>query len=147
MRAHKKQGYGLSPNDFSTLILEQGQGCKVFMDHESEKQQKLSTSLYRNVMRLIGVFIIKFCFTYRTGLIVVSMRGSRHSSSATGRESRYTLLTMMMASVLLDFFSPEWSSMTSFVNDSPHPSITSIRHSSMPSFISPEAMWERSVTL
>jgi hypothetical protein len=54
---------------------------------------------------------------------------------------------MMMALVLLDFFSPEWSLMTSFVNDSPHLGITSIRRSSMPSFISPEVMWEQSVAL
>jgi hypothetical protein len=52
-----------------------------------------------------------------------------------------------VASVLLDSFSTEWSSMTSFVNDCPHRSITSILHSSMSSFISPEGMWEQSLTL
>ncbi len=72
----------------------------------------------------------------------------RHSLSATRRESRYVLLTIMMASVLLDSSSPEWSSMTSFVNDSlPHPTITSIRHSSTASLNSPEDIREQFTTL
>ncbi|SRR6266403_523658 len=69
-----------------------------------------------------------------------------HSLSATRKESRYALLTMVMAPALLDFFSTKRSSRTSLLNDSPNPTITSICHSLVTSLISLVDMWEQSTT-